>query len=127
MDALPKVGRFLFALPMAVFGVMHFMNGDAMVAMVPIPGGIFWVYFTGLCLIAAAVAIVTGKQAVLATRLLALFLLLTATLVHLRSFMGGDQAAMPNVLKDLALAGGALILSGVFQSEEGASGEGAEA
>ena len=117
MDALPKIGRFLFAIPVAIFGVMHFMMGDMMVAMVPVPGGILWVYLTGVALIAAAVSILTGKQAVLATRLLAVFLLLTATTVHLRFFMGGDQAAMPIMLRDLALAGGALILSGVFEHE----------
>jgi len=118
MDALPKVGRFLFAIPMAVFGVMHFMNGQMMVGMVPIPGGILWVYLTGVALIAAAVAIMIGQQAVLATRLLAVFLLLTAFTVHLPTVLGGDQTAMGSVLKDVALAGGALILSGVFAHEQ---------
>ena len=117
MDALPKVGRFLFALPMAAFGVMHFMNGQAMVGMVPVPGGIIWVYLTGAALLAAALAIMIGQQAVLATRLLALFLLLTAFTVHLPVVLGGDQMAMGQVLKDVALAGGSLILSGVFAHE----------
>lgn len=117
MDALPKVGRFLFAIPFAVFGVVHFMNAEMMAGIVPIPGGVAWVYITGAALIAASVSMMIGQQAVLATRLLALFLLLTATTVHLPAFMGGDQAAMSPMLKDLALAGGALVLSGVFASE----------
>ena len=117
MDALPKIGRYLFALPMAVFGLMHFMNGSMMAGMVPIPGGVIWVYVTGACLIAAAVAIIVGKHAVLACQLLALFLLLTAFLVHLPVVMGGDQGAMGQILKDVALAGGALVLAGVFASE----------
>lgn len=116
MDALPRIGRYLFAIPMAVFGVMHFMNAQMMAGMVPIPGGVIWVYLTGAALLAAAAAILVGKQAVLASRLLALFLLLTALTVHLPVVMGGDQAAMSQVLKDLALAGGALILSGVADS-----------
>lgn len=118
MDALPKVGRFLFALPMAAFGILHFMNGQAMAGMVPIPGGIVWVYITGVALLAAAAAIMLGQQAVLATRLLAVFLLLTAFTVHLPAVLGGDQMAMSNVLKDVALAGGALVLSGVFAHEK---------
>lgn len=117
MDALPKVGRFLFAIPFAVFGINHFMNAGMMAGMVPIPGGIAWVYITGAALIAASAAMMIGQQAVLATRLLALFLLLTALTVHLPAFLGGDQMAMSQILKDLALAGGALILSGVFASE----------
>jgi len=117
MDALPKLGRYLFALPMAVFGILHFMNGQMMAGMVPIPGGVMWVYLTGLCLIAAAVAIIAGKHAVLACQLLAVFLLLTALTVHLPTVMGGDQSAMGQILKDVALAGGALVLAGVFASE----------
>ena len=38
MDTLPKIGRFLFAIPMAGFGVLHFLMGDAMAGMVPDPG-----------------------------------------------------------------------------------------
>ena len=117
MDMLPKVGRFLFAIPMAIFGVLHFMNGQAMAGMVPIPGGVLWVYVTGVALVAAAVAIMIGKMASLASQLLALFLLLTAFTVHLPAVLGGDQNAMSQVLKDVALAGGALILSGVFAHE----------
>lgn len=118
MDALPKVGRFLFAIPMALFGVFHFINTDAMVGMVPIPGGALWIYLTGIALLAASVSIMTGKQAVLATRLLAVFLLLTGLTVWLPMLLGGNQDAMSNVLKDLALAGGALVLSGVFAGEQ---------
>jgi len=121
MDALPKLGTYLFALPMAVFGIMHFMAGEAMAGMVPIPGGVIWVYLTGAALLAAAVAIIIGKKAVLAAQLLALFLLLTALTVHLPSLMGGDQNAMGQVLKDFALAGGALVLSGVLASAESGS------
>lgn len=121
MDALPKVGRFLYAIPMAGFGVLHFMMGDAMAGMVPIPGGVIWVYITGIALLAAAASIVSGKQAVLATRLLGLMLLIFAVSIHLVSLLGGDQAAMSMLFKDTALAGGAFVLSGVFAAEESGS------
>ena len=124
MHALPTIGRYLFAIPMAIFGAFHFMRGADMAGMVPVPGGVFWVYLTGAGLIAAAVAIVTGKMAVLACRLLAVFLLLTAFTVHLPVLMGGDQNAMSQVLKDVALAGGALILSGAFPADTKVPGEG---
>lgn len=115
MDSLPKLGQYLFAIPMGAFGFMHFMLADMMAGMVPIPGGVIWVYLTGLALIAAAVAIVIGKQAGNAALGLALFLVLTATTVHLRALVGGDQAAMSQFLKDIALAGGALMLFGVVR------------
>ncbi|MCH1571606.1 MAG: hypothetical protein L7S64_09700 [Longimicrobiales bacterium] len=121
MDTLPKIGRFLFAIPMAGFGVLHFLMGDAMAGMVPIPGGVIWVYLTGVALLAAATSIIVGKHAVLATQLLGLMLLIFAVSVHLMAVLGGDQAAMSMVLKDTALAGGAFILSGVLAAEEGGS------
>ena len=123
MEALPKVGRFLFALPLGVFGLMHFMRTDALAGMVPIPGGAIWVYIVGLALLAATVSILSGKHAVLATRLLGLMLLIFVVSMHLVAVIGGDQAAMSNVLKDTSLAGGAFILSGVMASES----EGTEA
>ena len=71
-------------------------------------------------LLAAAVSILSGKHAVLATRLLGLMLLIFAVSIHLVALVGGDQAAMSNLLKDTSLAGGAFILSGVLAAGEGA-------
>lgn len=126
MDALPKVGRYLYAIPMAVFGLLHFMNASMMAGMVPIPGGVIWVYVVGAALIAAAVAILTGKQAVLAARLLGLMLLIFALSIHLPIVMGGGDAmagGMTMMLKDTALAGAAFILSGVLGAEAEAGTE----
>lgn len=117
MEALPKIGRFLYAIPMAIFGVMHFMMAEMMAGMVPIPGGVVWVYVTGVALIAAAVSIISGKHAPLAANLLGLMLLVFAVSIHLMALIGGDQAAMSMVLKDTALAGGAFVLAGVLAGE----------
>jgi len=115
------VARLLFALPMAVFASFHFMNAEGMAAMAPF-GGVITVYITGLALLAAAISIIIKKKAALATLLLAVFFILTALLVHLKTLLGGDemamQMAMPMLLKDTALAGGAFFMSGVFKKEE---------
>lgn len=118
MNALPRLGQLLFAVPMGVFGVMHFMMADMMAGMVPIPGGVLWVYLTGVALLLAAGAIITGRQAANAALGLAAFLLLTALMVHLPALMGGDQASMGQLLKDVALAGGALILFGAVRAPD---------
>lgn len=117
MTPLPTVGRYLYAIPMAVFGLFHFLRGSAMAAMVPVPGGVLWVYLTGLALLAAALAIVTGKQARLATQLLGLMLLIFAVSIHLMGVINApdaaaQQASMSNMLKDTALAGSAWFMSG---------------
>ncbi|WP_405282840.1 DoxX family protein [Gaopeijia maritima] len=120
MSALPRLGQLLYAVPMAIFGLMHLMMGEMMAGAVPIPGGVLWVYLTGVALLLAAGAIITGKQAANAALGLAVFLLLTALMVHLPALMGGDQAAMGQVLKDIALAGGALILFGAVRGPDSA-------
>ncbi len=107
MNAVLNLGKYLFALPFLVFGVLHFMGAEDMAAFTP--GGKPVVYFTGVALIAAAVSFLIGKLDKLAAVLLALFLLLTATVVHLQNLMAGDQMAMSNLLKDLALCGAALL------------------
>ena len=112
---LTKIGRFLLALPMAVFGILHFIGADGMAGMVPIPGGVIWVYITGIALIAAAVSIIIQKKARLASTLLAILLLIFVFAIHLPGVMaGGDggQMSMMSLLKDLAIAGGALIYAG---------------
>lgn len=123
MQALGTVGRYLYAIPFAIFGLFHFMNASAMAGMVPIPGGVFWIYLTGVALLAASLAFMTGKMASLAGALLGLMLLIFALSIHLPAVINApDQAAMQtsmtNMLKDTALAGAAWVLAGVFASAE---------
>lgn len=37
------IARIIFAIPFAIFGIMHLTNADKMAGYVPIPGGAFWV------------------------------------------------------------------------------------
>ncbi len=65
MGALTStVARYVFAIPFGIFGLLHLMGGQNMAGMVPswIPGGVFWVYLTGLALMAAAVSIIIQKK-----------------------------------------------------------------
>ncbi len=126
------LGRFLFAIPFLLFGVMHFMFGGQMADMVPLPLGIIWVYVTGAALIAASVSIMIGKKDKLAAGLLGIMLVMFALLVHVPGMAeagamleatteGSDAAQLAqervnnftsNILKDLALAGAAFMYAG---------------
>jgi uncharacterized membrane protein YphA (DoxX/SURF4 family) len=77
-----------------------------------VPGGVLWVYLTGLALVAASLAIMVGKMAKLASFLLGVLMLVFAFTVHLAAVVGGDQMAMGSFLKDMALAGAAFFYSG---------------
>ncbi len=119
--ALTKTtSRILFALPMMVFGALHFMNAQAMSALVPsfVPGGVIWVYLTGLALLAASVAILANRFAVWASLLLGILLLSFALTVHLPGVMNPDTMAMslPNLLKDTALSGAAFAFAGILKN-----------
>ena len=117
MDNLKNIGRIVFAIPFAIFGLMHFMAAGDMAGMVPnwVPGGVFWVYLTGLALIAAAVSLITKKKIFLAAELLALLLMIFVLTIHLPSLLGGNQMAMASLLKDMSLAGGALLIAGLYK------------
>jgi len=116
------VARYLYAIPFGIFGVMHFINGSEMAGYVPsfIPGGVFWVYLVGVCLIAACASIIIGKYTKLACLLLALLLIIFVLTMHLPGLIGAADdaamaAAMSSLLKDSALAGGALILANNYE------------
>ncbi|MCO6475944.1 MAG: DoxX family membrane protein [Phaeodactylibacter sp.] len=107
MNAVLSIGKYLYAIPFAVFGIFHFMNAEAMKGIAF--GSPILVYLTGAALIAGAVSLLIGKLDKLAAVLLAVFLLLTAFLVHLDAAMQGDASSF---LKDLMLAGAALMYAG---------------
>ena len=113
---LSTIGRYLFALPFAVFGIFHFMNAGQMSGMVPIPGGVFWVYLTGLAFLAFCVSLIIETKVRLAGILLGVMLLIFVLSIHLPAVMGGEmQPSMTNLLKDLIIAGGAWYIAGTYE------------
>lgn len=120
MKQVIGLGKWLFAIPFLIFGFFHFMGADAMAEMAP--GGAPMVYFTGLCLVAAAVSIFIGKYDKLAATLLAVMLLLFILIVHAPAVAGGDQMAMMSLLKDMGLIGGALMYAGAYAKDHSVIG-----
>lgn len=119
-EMLGNVGKYLFAIPFLIFGILHLVNAQSMAGFVPgfIPGGVFWVYLTGIAFIAASVSLFVNKQVKLAMQLLALLLIIFVLTIHIPAVME-SMNNMSNLLKDVALAGGALLL-GSIADEEGA-------
>jgi putative oxidoreductase len=115
---LSKIGTIFYALVIGFFGINHFVEGTGMQKMVPsfLPGGVFWVYLTGACLVAAAIAFLTNKQVRLAGLLLCLFLLLIVLTVHFPAVLNAPDAGarrfpMTNLIKDTGLAAAALLVA----------------
>ncbi|MEP7196835.1 MAG: DoxX family protein [Saprospiraceae bacterium] len=108
MNALTGLGKYLFSIPMLVFGIFHMLYADMMASMAPF-GGTTIVYLTGACLIMFSISVLIGKYDKLAAVLLSVFLLLCVFILHLKSFMASEQPGTTMFLKDISLAGGALM------------------
>ena len=104
--------RVIFAIPFAVFGVMHLMAAEKMQGMVPtyVPGGVIWVYITGVLLILGAAGFIINKSVKLAAYLLGGLMLIFILTIHLPVVLGGDQNGMGSLLKDLSMMAGALFI-----------------
>ncbi|HEY6448101.1 MAG TPA: hypothetical protein VIY53_16705 [Acidobacteriaceae bacterium] len=83
LDKWICLGPVLYAAPLAVFAGEHFTATRAMSGMVPhwIPWHFFWVLFVGVSLVAAALALATGRVAALAAAMLGVMFLLFVALM----------------------------------------------
>jgi putative oxidoreductase len=119
MKFISTLGRFIYAIPFILFGVIHFMKGHEMAQMVlkgwPIADGL--VYVAGLGMILAGISIIINVKARLACLLLALLLLIFILGIHLPKVMHGELygMAMATLLKDSALLGAALTYAGMLK------------
>lgn len=123
LDSISKSGRYVYTIPLIMFGVSHFAQAEKMAGMVPVPGGVFWVYFTGVAMLAAAVGIITnfkglGALAAFLTGVLMLIYAFTVHLPHLMHAQDEAQRMMPMIsfLKDLGLAGGAWAIARLMKA-----------
>lgn len=112
---LAGVGHWMFAVPMFIFGVFHFLKGPDMAGVLAgWPFALFLVYVSGAGLILGAVAIVLNRYARLAATLLAVELGIFVLALHLPGVIAGGASAQMSTmsaLKDLALVGGALVIA----------------
>ena len=114
-DKLILFGPLFYAAPLAAFGTEHFTVTEAITSIMPawIPWHQFWVYFVGTCFIAAALSLVTGIQAGLSARLIALTFFLFVVLMHAPRWAQNprNRFALAVVLRETSFSGGALALA----------------
>jgi putative oxidoreductase len=104
-----RIAVIIYAFAIAAFGILHFMSAAEMKTMLPdyIPGGAAIIYFTGACLLAAAIAIIIDKHTRLACYLLAAMLLIFGFTLHLRPSF---TTTFTLFLKDAAMAMAAILI-----------------
>jgi putative oxidoreductase len=122
MKKITTIGRILFAIPFAIFGINHFLMTDYYVGMLTsfIPLGAYTIILTGIMLIAASISIISGKFVKISTILLAILLFLFIITIHIpHLFIDPDiTATLIALLKDISLMGGSLMIAGIYTEEE---------
>jgi uncharacterized membrane protein len=97
-------------------GIQHFVYADFVARLVPtwIPGARFWVYFTGIALLAGGVGMLVPKTARLAAQWSGIMMLLWVVLLHIPRALTDlrDIGETSGVFEALALSGAAFILAG---------------
>ena len=116
MDVIILIGRILFGGFFLMSGINHFTKLEAMTGYAKykkLPAAKLGVLISGLMLVLGGIYIILGFYADLGALLLAIFLVLAAVIFH-NSWTETDATAKQNemlaFMKDIALAGGALIV-----------------
>jgi uncharacterized membrane protein YphA (DoxX/SURF4 family) len=122
MNKIATIGRILFALPFAFFGINHFVMMDYYMGMLTsfIPQTAFVMILTGLMLIVASISIITKKFVILSTFLLAGLLFLFIVTIHIPHLVKGVDTTVTliTMLKDISLMGGSLLIAGIYSVEK---------
>lgn len=116
LNNMTRLGQYLFALSLVIFGTEHFIFARFVATLVPswIPWHLFWAYFTGVAFLAAAASIFTRMQAHIAATLLGTMFLLWVLLLHIPRVATHpyDGAEWTSAFVALAMCGAAFVLAG---------------
>jgi len=116
MDLILVIGRILFGGFFLMSGINHFTKLEAMTGYAKykkLPAAKLGVLISGLMLVIGGISIILGYYADLGALLLAIFLVLAAVIFHnfwKETDATAKQNEMLGFMKDIALAGAALIL-----------------
>ena len=117
LDKLLILARVFVATPLAVFGAEHLAGAQFIMQGVPawMPARMFWTYFVGLALIAAALSLIFMKYVPASSMLLGVMFVLFVLMIHLPNVAANprDRILWAVALRDLSFSGGAFALAGI--------------
>jgi uncharacterized membrane protein len=121
-DKLISWGCVFIAAPLAVFATEHFRGARFMQNMIPswVPWHLFWAYFVGCALLAAATSLTVKKFVRLSSTLLGLMFFLFVCMIHVPSALANpnDRFRWAVAIRDLSFAAGAWALAGRLQQSK---------
>src|SRR5215475_10333371 len=115
LERVLAFGPLFFAIAMVVFGADHLPAAKFVAMGVPpwMPGRLFWAYFVGVALIAAALSLAAKKYLHLASASLGVMIFLFVLMIHLPNWLEApyNSVRLTILLRDLALSAGALAFA----------------
>jgi hypothetical protein len=115
LDKAYPLGRVALAVPLAVFGAEHFVSAQAIMTMVPVwmPGKLFWTYFVGVALFAAALSFIFRVGIRLAAALLGLMFFCFVVMMDVPAAIASPQSRFAWTLaaRELAFGAGGILLA----------------
>jgi uncharacterized membrane protein len=115
LDKAYPLGRVSLAVPIAVFGADHLTSPQEIVKIIPawMPGKLFWTYFVGVALIAAALSFIFRVKIRLSATLLGVMFFCFVALMHVPNAIAAphNRIAWAIVARDSAFGAGALLLA----------------
>ena len=122
MKNFTTLGRILFAVPFAIFGINHFVMKEYYLGMLTsfIPLGAYTIIITGIMLIVTSISIISKKYVKFSTIVLSILLFIFIVTIHIPHLInGGDQTVtLIALLKDISLMGGSLMIAGIYSEEK---------
>jgi uncharacterized membrane protein len=116
-DKLITLGCVFLAVPLAVFGTDHICGPEPIRGIIPswMPAHLFWTYFVGCALLAAATSLTARKFVRLSSTLLGLMFFLFVCMMHIPNTLADpkNRFAWAVTTRDLSFAGGAWALAGL--------------
>lgn len=121
------LGRVSLAVPLAVFGAEHLTSAQAIMKLVPIwmPGKLFWTYFVGVALIAAALSFIFRVGIRLSATLLGIMFFCFVAMMDLPGAIAAPQSRFAWTLaaRELAFGAGAILVAITSSARERTPGE----
>ena len=127
LDKAYPLGRVSLAVPIAVFGAEHLTSPQTIMKLVPpwMPGKLFWTYFVGVALIAAALSFIFRVWIRLSATLLGIMFFCFVAMIDLPNAIAAPQnrIAWTLVARELAFSAGAILLAIESSAREQTPGE----
>ncbi len=125
LEKFVALSNLCFAAPLAVFGALHLAAAESLKTMVPsyMPWPLFWAYFFGFALLAAALSIATKILVPWSGLLWGIAMFSFAAMMDIPAALSnpGDRFGWTLAIREMAFGGGGWIFAGAAMSWPGKS------